>query len=469
MIAMILAGGSGTRLWPFSRSMTPKQFLNLGQTHESLLQETCTRLGGLVPKDQLWIVGAESHRYELERQVEQVLPGLGKDRLLLEPIGRNTAPAILWGLASIPQNLWDLPLVILPADHLIQKTALFQEKLKAGAQLAQEGWIVTFGITPNRPDTGYGYIKAAEPVGPGFKVAKFAEKPNLKTAQAYLAEGCYSWNAGIFMATPRMLASVYAQLCPEMYDLFFAEGKPKNLGENGIGPVYGAIKSDSFDYAVLEKSDKVAVVQMEVGWNDLGCWESIYEVSPKDAQGNVERGNVVLQDSENCLIISSKRLVAGVGLKNLIVVETDDALLVCDLNRSQDVKTLVDHLKKEDRGEYKFHTKVLRPWGSYTVLREGPGFKVKSIEVLPGKRLSLQRHLHRSEHWVVLEGTAKVTSGKEVLFLTENQSTYLPKTALHRLENPGKSPCKIIEVQLGQYLGEDDIERFDDDFGRVEG
>ncbi len=449
--------------------MTPKQFLNLGQTQESLLQETCTRLAGLVPQEQLWIVGAEGHQYELERQVEQVLPGLGTKRLLLEPTGRNTAPAILWGLASIPEALWDLPLVILPADHLIQNTALFQEKLRAGAQLALEGWIVTFGITPNRPDTGYGYIKAAEPVGPGFKVAKFAEKPNLKTAQAYLAEGCYSWNAGIFMATPRMLVSVYAQLCPQLYDLFFAAGKPKALGAKEIAQVYGQTKSDSFDYAVLEKSDKVAVVQMEVGWNDLGCWESIYEVSPKDGKGNVSRGNVVLQDSENCLIISSKRLVAGVGLKNLIVVETDDALLVCDLTRSQDVKTLVDHLKKEDRGEYKFHTKVLRPWGSYTVLREGPGFKVKSIEVLPGKRLSLQRHLHRSEHWVVLEGTAKVTRDEEVLFLTENQSTYLPKTALHRLENPGKSPVKIIEVQLGHYLGEDDIERFDDDFGRVEG
>ncbi|MDT8445875.1 MAG: mannose-1-phosphate guanylyltransferase/mannose-6-phosphate isomerase [bacterium] len=466
MIAMILAGGTGTRLWPFSRSTTPKQFLNLGSSHESLLQETCKRLEGLISPDRLWIVGATAHQYELQQQIEEAVPAFDVKHLLFEPMGRNTAPAILWGISRIPEEQRDEPVVILPADHLIQDAEGFREKLAAAQGLAEEGWIVTFGITPNRPDTGYGYIQAGQPVGPGFKVSKFAEKPNLDTAQAYLAEGNYSWNAGIFMATARTLMTQYQVHCPELYAAFFEEESCRTEVVTQIDQVYGAIKEDSFDYAVLEHSDRVAVVQMSVGWNDLGSWESIYEVNPKDAQGNATRGNVVLEDTQNCLIISDKRLVTGVGLKDLIIVETEDALLVCDLNRSQDVKTLVNHLKAEDRGEYKFHQRVVRPWGSYTVLREGAGFKVKKIEVLPGKRLSLQRHLHRSEHWVVLKGTALVTRGSETLLMTENQSTYLPKTERHRLENPGKEPLEIIEVQLGSYLGEDDIQRFDDDFGR---
>lgn len=463
---MILAGGTGTRLWPFSRSMTPKQFLNLGSSHESLLQETCNRLDGLITPKDLWIIGATDHRYELQNQIQQVWPDFDEEHLLFEPQGKNTAPAILWGLSRISPEQWDQPVVILPADHLIQDAAQFREKLAQGAELAREGWIVTFGIEPNRPDTGYGYIKAGEPIGAGFKVEQFAEKPDLETAQGYLDQGCYSWNAGIFMGLPQTLLAEYAAHSPELYQAFFDGQTPRRAVREDIAGLYGQIASDSFDYAVLEHSSQVAVVQMQVGWNDLGSWESIFEVSPKDDEGNVKRGNVILKDSQNCLIISDKRLVTGVGLKDLIVVETEDALLVCDLKKSQDVKTLVNHLKAEDRFEYKFHTKVMRPWGSYTVLKEGEGFKVKRIEVLPGKRLSLQRHLHRSEHWVVLKGTAKVTADEKEFFLTENQSTYLPMTCKHRLENPGQTPLEIIEVQLGEYLGEDDIQRFDDDFGR---
>lgn len=466
MLAMILAGGTGTRLWPFSRSMTPKQFLNLGSSHESLLQETCNRLEGLIKPQDLWIIGATDHRYELQNQMQQVWSDFPENHLLFEPQGKNTAPAILWGLSQIPQDQQDQPVVILPADHLIQDAETFRQKMAQGAELAKEGWIVTFGIEPSRPDTGYGYIKAGAAVGPGFKVEKFAEKPDAGTAQSYLDQGCYSWNAGIFMGTPKTLLAEYARHCPELYQAFFEGQRPKPEVFEGIEELYAALEPDSFDYAVLEHSAQVAVVQMQVGWNDLGSWESIYDVSPKDDSGNVKRGNVILEDSQNCLIISDKRLVTGMGLKDLIIVETEDALLVCDLKRSQDVKTLVNHLKAADRFEYKFHTKVVRPWGSYTVLKEGEGFKVKRIEVLPGKRLSLQRHLHRSEHWVVLQGTAQVTADEREYFLTENQSTYLPKTTMHRLENPGQTTLEIIEVQLGDYLGEDDIQRFDDDFGR---
>lgn len=463
---MILAGGTGTRLWPFSRSMTPKQFLNLGSSHESLLQETCNRLEGLIKPQDLWIIGATDHRYELQNQMQQVWSDFPESHLLFEPQGKNTAPAILWGLSQIPQDQQDQPVVILPADHLIQDAETFRQKMAQGAELAKEGWIVTFGIEPSRPDTGYGYIKAGAAVGHGFKVEKFAEKPDAGTAQDYLDQGCYSWNAGIFMGTPKTLLAEYARHCPELYQAFFEGQRAKPEVFEGIEELYAALEPDSFDYAVLEHSAQVAVVQMQVGWNDLGSWESIYDVSPKDDSGNVKRGNVILEDSQNCLIISDKRLVTGMGLKDLIIVETEDALLVCDLKRSQDVKTLVNHLKAADRFEYKFHTKVVRPWGSYTVLKEGEGFKVKRIEVLPGKRLSLQRHLHRSEHWVVLQGTAQVTADEREYFLTENQSTYLPKTTMHRLENPGQTTLEIIEVQLGDYLGEDDIQRFDDDFGR---
>ncbi|OGG96876.1 MAG: mannose-1-phosphate guanylyltransferase/mannose-6-phosphate isomerase [Candidatus Lambdaproteobacteria bacterium RIFOXYD2_FULL_50_16] len=469
MIAMILAGGSGTRLWPYSRSMTPKQFLNLGQSHESLLQETYRRLEGLVTPKELWIIGATLHEFELRRQVEQMLPSHPSQQILLEPCAKNTAPAILWGLACIPKNQRQVPLAILPADHLISDGAGFREKLLAGAQLAQEGWIVTFGIQPDRPDTGYGYIKAAEAVGPGFKVAQFAEKPNLATAQAYLASGTYSWNAGIFMATAQTLLDQYKKLAPNLYQAFFEGDEPRREVSADLVNLYQSIQPDSFDYAILEKSDQVAVVNMSVGWNDLGSWESIYQVSEKDAQGNVTKGNVILKDSENCLIFSDKRLVTGVGIKNLILIETEDALLACDLSHSQGVKALVEQLKKEDRFEYKFHNKVVRPWGAFWVLKEGPNYKVKRIQVEPGKRLSLQRHLHRSEHWVVIAGTAKVTRNDEILFLTENQSTYLPKTAVHRLENPGKSPVEIIEVQMGDYVGEDDIERLEDDYARDSG
>ncbi|MBU2515093.1 mannose-1-phosphate guanylyltransferase/mannose-6-phosphate isomerase [bacterium] len=466
---MILAGGSGTRLWPFSRTMTPKQFLNLGSTHESLLQETIKRLSPLLSKNSIYIVGSIVHEHELCRQIEQLIPDFSKNRILLEPEGKNTAPAILWALSRIPSSNWDEPVVILPADHLIQKPDLFLESLKDGETLAKEGWIVTFGIQPDTPNTGYGYIKSGKALKKGHKVDRFTEKPDSKTALEFIKSGDYSWNAGIFMATPRTLLDEFKALCGSMYNLFFDESTPKaSLSDKSeIQKTFSEIEPNSIDYAILEKSDRVAVLTMDVGWNDLGSWESIYDISQKDENGNATRGNVVMQNSENCLIISDKRLITCSGLKNLIIVETEDALLACDLSNSQDVKKIVETLKREDRFEYKFHTTVARPWGSYRVITEGKGYQIKSLMVLPGKRISLQRHFHRNEHWVVVSGTAEVTRGDEVFYLSENESTYIPKTEYHRLRNPGKILLELIEMRQGGYLHEDDIERIEDDFGRV--
>ncbi len=469
MIAMILAGGSGTRLWPFSRTMTPKQFLNLGSTHESLLQETIRRLSSVLSKDKIFIVGSIAHEHELYHQIEQLIPDFSKESILLEPQGKNTAPAILWALSRIPTSDWDEPVVILPADHLINKPDLFLESLKDGEMLAKEGWIVTFGIRPDSPNTGYGYIKAGKTLKKGYKVDRFTEKPDVKTALKFIKSGDYSWNAGIFMTTPRILLGEYKNLCSSMYNLFFDGTAPReSLSDQAeIQNIFSEIEPDSIDYAILEKSDQVAVLTIDVGWSDLGSWESIYDISQKDENGNVIRGNVVMQNSENCLIISDKRLITCSGLKNLIIVETEDALLACELSNSQDVKKIVETLKEEDRFEYKFHTTVARPWGSYRVITEGKDYQIKSLTVLPGKRISLQRHFHRNEHWVVVSGTAEVTRGNETFNLSENESTYIPKTEFHRLRNPGKIPLELIEVRQGSYLQEDDIERIEDDFGRV--
>jgi len=469
MLGMILAGGTGTRLWPFSRTMTPKQFLNLGSTHESLLQETIRRLSPLFDNENIVIIGSAVHEIELHRQVEQLIPDYRPENILLEPCSLNTAPAILWGITRIPEKKHQLPLVILPADHLIQDDGQFLEYLKKGEELAATGWIVTFGIQPDRPDTGFGYIKAGKRLKTGHRVAQFAEKPDLQHARQFVKSGEYSWNAGIFMATPETLLSEYRKHCPEMVDAFFENGTSRKEldSREGVAAVFGRISPDSFDYAILEKSRKVAVITMDVGWNDLGSWESIYRKSTKDSQGNVTRGNVILQDSENCLIFSDKRLITAVGLRNLIIIETDDALLACDLTRSQDVKKLVETLKREDRFEYKFHKTVVRPWGKSSVLSEGSGYQIRAITLLPEKRISLQRHFHRNEHWVILSGTAEVIRGDETFYLSENQSTYIPKTTLHRLTNPGRVPLEIIEVQMGRFISEDDIERYEDDFGRA--
>jgi len=462
MIAMILAGGTGTRLWPYSRSMTPKQFLNLGSTHESLFQETCRRLETLIDPEKIYVVGSASHEGELQQQMAQIYPDYRPEQLLIEPLSRNTAPAILWGILQIPENQRSEPVVILASDHLIKAPEHFIGALKNAETLASTGYLVTFGIRPDRPETGYGYIKAGEALEVGFKVANFVEKPDQSTAESYLESSDYTWNASIFMATTETWLDEFRNHAPGLLAVFenaMVDGK-ELADPEVIRKIYQSIESESIDYALFEKSKRVAVLPVDMEWSDLGSWESIYQVSEKDKQGNVIRGNVISHDTHNCLIFSSKKLVTSIGVENLIIVETDDALLVCDMTRSQDVKKLVETLKKEERHEYKFHTRVMRPWGSATTILENTSYRIRMLEIQTDKSMSLQSHQKRSEHWVVLEGIADVQRGDEKVILQENESAYIPKGMRHRLGNSGKTTLQIIEVQQGEYLGDDDIERF---------
>ncbi len=462
MIAMILAGGSGTRLWPYSRTMSPKQFLNLGSTHESLLQDTCRRLEELVRPEDIYVIGAKSHEFELRHQLEQVIPHFREEQLLLEPMARNTAPAICWGVSALPEERLLEPVMILPADHLIRATNLFVQAMREAAEIAQNQRIVTFGIRPDRPETGYGYICAGEPLGNGFAVRRFLEKPDLATAQALVQSPDYTWNAGFFLASGETWRREFAKCAPNIFQTFEEARNHQALhNEETVAALFRSVENVSIDYAVMEKSDNVAVLPLEIGWSDLGSWESIFQVSDKDDNGNVLRGNVITHETRNSLIFSTKKLVTSIGVENLIIVETDDALLVCDLARSQDVKKLVDTLKETDRHEYKFHTTVLRPWGSATTLLENSIYRVRMLEVLPQRYIALQRHRHRSEHWVIVRGAADVVRGAEQVLLTENESIHIPKTVQHRLSNSGKIPLQVLEIQQGEYLGIDDVERFE--------
>ena len=462
MIAMILAGGTGTRLWPFSRSMTPKQFLNLGSTHESLLQETCRRVDTIVSPEKIYVVGSIQHENELIQQLSQTIPNFNKEQLLIEPISRNTAPAILYGIIKIKEKFSKEPVVILASDHLINNSINFVSALKNAESLANSGHIVTFGICPHYPETGYGYIKAGDANGTGFNVDKFVEKPDLDTAKLYFESSNYFWNASIFMATIETWLNEYINLVPDLYSKF-EQARLDGMDFSDIinlKVLYESIKSESVDYAILEKSKKVAIIPVEMEWSDLGSWESIYQVSEKDQFENVIRGNVITHDTNNSLIFSSKKLVTSIGVDNLIIIETNDALLVCDMKRSQDVKKLVETLRRKDRHEYKFHTQVVRPWGVSDTIMENSNCKIRLLELMPNKYMSLQLHNFRSEHWVVLKGTADVQKGDEKIFLNENESTYIPKGIKHRLGNPSDINLEIIEVQYGESVEDDDIERF---------
>ena len=462
MIAIILAGGTGTRLWPYSRSMTPKQFLNLGTTHESLFQETCGRVDTLVDSKNIFVIGSSQHENELKHQMSQTFPYFTKEQLLIEPLSRNTAPAILWGIMRIHKKHPNEPVVILASDHLINNTENFKIALKNAQLLANLGYIVTFGICPDHPETGYGYIKTGDSIGVGYLVDHFVEKPDKKTAKYYLKSSKYLWNASIFMAKTEIWLQEYCNLAPDLYTAF-EKLKVEDIELSDpyiIKEIYESIKSESVDYALLEKSKKVSVVPVEMEWSDLGSWESIYQVSEKDSNKNVIRGNVIAHETNNSLIFSSKKLVTSVGVDNLIIIETDDALLVCDMKKSQDVKKLVETLKSEDRHEYKFHTQVLRPWGSATTIMENINCKIRILEVKPKKHMTLQKHMYRSEHWVVIKGKAEIKRGDENIKLMENESTYIPKGIKHRLGNNEDSPLEIIEVQYGESVVDDDIERF---------
>nr|WP_315493615.1 mannose-1-phosphate guanylyltransferase/mannose-6-phosphate isomerase [uncultured Rhodoferax sp.] len=476
---VVLSGGSGTRLWPLSREKYPKQLLPLiGE--DSLLQATVRRVEGIAGLEVAapLVVCNEEYRFVIAEQLRVMgKPGT----VVLEPLGRNTAPALTLAAQAAIKNGADPVLLVMPADHVIVNTQAFQAVVRQGAALAEAGAVVTFGITPDAPETGYGYIQSGDAFGAdgAKRIARFVEKPDLATAQAYLDEGTYSWNSGLFM----MRASVWLaalEVCrPDIAaacQMAWAQGREDGEFVRVGKEAFSQCPSDSIDYAVMERiavghAQAVAlpvgvVIPLSAGWSDVGAWEALWNVLPKDAEGNVAQGDVLMQDSRNTLALSEGRLIACVGVDDLIVVETADAILVAHKNKTQDVKKIVDRLKQAGRSEGQTHRKVFRPWGWYDSVDSGERFQVKRIVVKPGAALSLQMHHHRAEHWIVVSGTAKVTVGDKTLLLSENESTYIPLGTTHRLENPGKLALEMIEVQSGSYLGEDDIVRFEDVYGR---
>lgn len=463
--AVILAGGSGSRLWPLSRQHLPKQFLTLdGDT--SLLQTTIDRLSPQIEAGNVLIVTQETHAKG------EAYHALMPYQSLFEPVGRNTAPAIALAAASLMQDGSDPVMVVLPADHIIKDEEQFRAHLACAIEAARQGQLVTFGIRPNRPDTGFGYIKvrsggAAENI---YAVERFTEKPDLATAEGFLREGGYYWNSGMFVWRASVIMAEIRQYLPEVHRIIQNIIEQSDISgdfQQAVEQHFAAMPSISIDYGVLEKSSRVALIPCDIGWNDVGSWQAVHEISGKDQNGNALQGNVIAVGCKNSLIRSEKRLVAAIGIEDLCVVETADAILISKSDQTQRVREVVDALQLSGASEHVYHTKVNRPWGNYTVLEEDPeGFKLKRIEVAPGARLSLQSHAHRSEHWVVVSGTATVTNGTEVITVQKNQSTYIPIGAKHRLENRGSVPLHIVEIQVGEYLGEDDIKRYEDNYGR---
>ena len=472
---VILSGGSGTRLWPLSRQLYPKQLLPL-VSDDTMLQETVSRLEGIDNLSAPLVICNEEHRFLVAEQLRAI--DKASDKIILEPVGRNTAPALTLAALSMADNSETIMLVM-PADHIIQNVAAFQAAVNDGVQLAQQGYLVTFGIVPDSAETGYGYIQRGDAIAANdaLKIKSFVEKPDIATAETYLASGDYYWNSGMFMMTAATWLAEIKQHCPDMYqhcEQAYSKGK-QDLDFYRVDPeIFSSCPSDSIDYAVMEKAvsdtaiHPAAVVPLSAGWSDVGAWSSLWQVGIKDDMGNVIRGEVMAQNTENSLLFSSHRLVATLGLKDTIVVDTADALLVADKSHTQDVKKVVDWLKTQKRNEHLTHREVHRPWGTYEGIDIGERYQVKRITVNPGAALSLQMHHHRAEHWIVVSGTAQVTRDDEVFLVSENQSTYIPIGTKHRLENKGSIPLEMIEVQSGSYLGEDDIVRFDDVYGRTD-
>ncbi|WP_295955434.1 mannose-1-phosphate guanylyltransferase/mannose-6-phosphate isomerase [Rhodoferax sp.] len=473
---VVLSGGSGTRLWPLSREKYPKQLLPL-IGDDSLLQATVRRVEGLGAGSLVapMVVCNEEYRFVIAEQLRQMgQPG----SIVLEPCGRNTAPALtLAALAALCGGA-DPVLLVMPADHVIVDKPAFQTVVRQGALLAAEGAVVTFGITPDSPETGYGYIQSGALYGNGgaSTIARFVEKPDQATAQSYLDTGTYSWNSGLFMVKASVWLAAMAvcradilAACQTAWDAGSTDGEFVRVGKE----LFAACPSDSIDYAVMERiaSGQAGlppgvVIPLAAGWSDVGAWDALWQVLPKDGAGNVAQGDVLLHDCRNTLALSEGRLIACVGVDDIVVVETADAILVVHKDKTQDVKKIVESLKKQGRSEGQLHRKVFRPWGWYDSVDNGARFQVKRIVVKPGGTLSLQMHHHRAEHWIVVSGTAKVTRGTETFLVTENESTYIPLGTTHRLENPGRVELEMIEVQSGSYLGEDDIVRFEDVYGR---
>ncbi|AWB66763.1 mannose-1-phosphate guanylyltransferase/mannose-6-phosphate isomerase [Saccharobesus litoralis] len=467
ILPIIMAGGSGTRLWPLSRSKYPKQFIPLISGH-SMLQETALRLSALNAKAPMLICN-EDHRFmaaEQMRQIEQ------NSSIILEPVGRNTAPAIALAAIKAINSGEDPLLLVLAADHDIKQADTFCDVVKSALPLAEAGKLVTFGIVPSHAETGYGYIKRGEPLEAEqqFTVDSFVEKPNKTTAEDYLASGQYYWNSGMFLfKASRYLEELKAHR-PDIYsacELAMAQEAADLDFVRVNEEAFKACPDDSIDYAVMEKTQDAVVVALDAGWNDVGGFAALWDVKEKDDKGNAFIGDVKSVDTNNTLVVAGEKLIATVGVDDLVVVNTKDAVLVAHKDKCQQVKAIVNQLKADQRSEFEFHREVYRPWGSYDSIDNGERFQVKRITVKPGAKLSVQMHHHRAEHWIVVSGTAKVTNGEQTLLLTENQSTYIPVGVVHALENPGKVPLELIEVQSGSYLGEDDIVRFEDIYGRV--
>ncbi len=457
--AVILAGGSGTRLWPLSRTLLPKQLLALNGA-STLLQQTLGRVLSCFAPGNVWVVTNEEHVFEVRKQIRAVHQGLDA-QVLAEPMGRNTLPAIMLALDRIVASDPKAVAAVFPSDHLIRDESAWAEDMRRAYALAEQGRFVTFGIRPHKAETGYGYIRQGESIeGESFEVAAFVEKPSQDKAEQYLGSGEYLWNSGMFLfPAPEFLEAVREHQ-PALWKWW--EGR----GERDLAEGYAGLPDISVDYGIVEKIGNQAVIGAGFDWDDLGSWEALYRLGRRDASGCVIQGDVLALDCSNSLFFSQGGALAVAGVKDLIVIQTKDATLVCPVSEAQRVKDVVGALKKQGSKLVEAHVTVRRPWGSYTVLEEGPNFKIKRIEVLPGARLSLQMHHHRAEHWVVVSGTALVQVGEREILLTDNQSVDIPKTSLHRLSNPGKVPVEIIEIQSGPYLEEDDIVRFDDIYGR---
>ncbi len=460
---MILSGGVGSRLWPLSREHYPKQCLPLTDKEFSLLQNTVKRTNSLDVADPI-IVCNEDHRFLIAQQLQNL--GVAKSSIILEPVGRNTAPAIaLAALEAQYRNQDEALLLVLPADHVIRDVHAFEAAILHAAEFAKEDKLVTFGVTPTRPETGYGYIRSGE----NNDVAEFVEKPDLATAQTYLDSGRYLWNSGMFLFNAKTYLEELKSFRGDIFESVCAAFKQRNQDIDFVRvdeKSFSECPEDSIDFAVMEPTRKAKVVPYSGDWSDIGAWDALYDYSDKDESGNVLIGDVMSEGAKNSFVRSESRLVAVVGVDNLVVVETADAVLIMNKDQSQDVKKIVKRIHAEGREEHMFHTTVHRPWGSYQTVDLGDRHQVKRIMVKPGEKLSVQMHHHRAEHWVVVSGTAKVQNGDKEILLTENESTYIPVGVVHALENPGKIPLELVEVQSGSYLGEDDIVRFSDRYGR---